>query len=170
MFSVSNRAVVVLCIALVLVTGCKSKSASPPVAEQTVAEQTDGVANDSPQWIDVATAVPVAITVRPDGRQVIVDAPPAIHAYGLPSGKLLHTWPHQVQVFHSGDGMSVLTVLDSVTSVSDAESFQVQHTNGTVQLIYIKASCLEVEIAGICSTATSQSISPIAAGRLSCSK
>ncbi|MEP3481428.1 MAG: WD40 repeat domain-containing protein [Fuerstiella sp.] len=123
MFSVSHRAIVVLCIAFAWIAGCKSKTASPSAVEET-----DSIVNDNPQWIDVATAVPVAIAVRPDGRQVIANAPPVTHAYELPSGKLLHTWPHQVQVFYSGDGRSVLSVSDSVTSVSETKSFQVQQT------------------------------------------
>lgn len=120
-FQVLQLTIVVLFTALAFMTGCKSKTASSSVADETASH-----ANDGPQWIDVATAVPVALAVRPDGRQVIVDAPPVTHAYELPSGKRLHTWPYQVQAFYTGDGKSVLTVSDSVTLVSDAKTFQVQ--------------------------------------------
>lgn len=115
----TNATVIVLSIALAIMTGCQSKTASRPVAVETQAP-TIG----SPQWIDVSTAVPVAIAIRPDGRQVIAQAGPVTHAFEIPSGKQLHSWPQQVWASYSGDGNTVLTVSNSVTSVSDARSFR----------------------------------------------
>lgn len=119
---------VMLSMAFVFVLGCDSKTGSPKTPARTVAATATSVSIDGPQWLDVATAVPVTIAVRPDGRQAIAHAPPVTHAYELPSGKRLHTWPQYVRASYSGDGKTVLTVSDSVTSISDTKSFRIRQT------------------------------------------
>ncbi|TWU33266.1 WD40 repeat domain-containing protein [Novipirellula artificiosorum] len=118
MFQESLRSLIGF-LTLAALTGCQRPQDLPPVAAEPKSSSID-----SPMWVDLGTAAPVAMAVRPDGRQVIVSAPPVTHAYALPSGKRIHTWPRQVLAFYSGDGKTVLTVSDSVTSVSDTQSFR----------------------------------------------
>lgn len=104
-------------------TGCKSKT-----APERVSGKTKSSSIESPQWIDVATAIPDVTAIRSDGRQVITQSPPLTHACELPSGKRLHTWPERIWAAYSGDGTTILTVSNSVASVLDSRTFRTRQT------------------------------------------
>ena len=112
-----------LTVLALTLTGCKSKTAPERVSGKSTSSSID-----SPQWIDVATAIPDVAAIRSDGRQVITQSPPLTHACELPSGKRLHTWPERIWAAYSSDGTTILTVSNSVASVLDSQTFRTRQT------------------------------------------
>lgn len=105
-------------ITVAILSGCQ------PNAGRAVTPEAKPISIDAPRWIEVDTAVPTTLAIRPDGRQVIVSAPPVTHAYELPSGKRLHTWTQPLeQAAYSNDGTTLLGVSRSQAAVWETASF-----------------------------------------------